>query len=244
MAILDLRTLPDPILKKTSKEVTAVDTELQKFMDDMLETMYSDDGIGLAAVQVGVLKQVVVIDIRPDNPENENTEASEAKSSQESSEKTSDGSETADAQDSKPDSTGDSSSYTQEQQDSEEISGAETNLETMPEDYDPIKEYEKYCPLYLVNPKITWYSQEKEEMEEGCLSVPGETVIVERPTAITLEYLDYNGNEIKWDIKGMLARVVQHELDHTKGVTLLDYLSKLKKDRALKKLKKQKSKAA
>lgn len=67
MAVLPIVTVPDPLLKKISKPVEKVDDKLRSFMDDMLETMYDAPGIGLAAVQVGVLKRILVIDIAPDD---------------------------------------------------------------------------------------------------------------------------------------------------------------------------------
>lgn len=69
MAILPIVTVPDPLLKKISKPVTKVDDKLRAFMDDMLETMYAAPGIGLAAVQVGKLWRILVIDIAPDGEE-------------------------------------------------------------------------------------------------------------------------------------------------------------------------------
>jgi peptide deformylase len=248
MAILNLRTLPDPILKKRSKEVGEVDSNLQKFMDDMLETMYSDNGIGLAAVQVGVLKQVVVIDIRDDNLANRYPD--QAGDNNQNEEKSSE--ELSARQDSaKSDDSGDASYRSQTDsanRDADSAASAASADSKLASEDSETREmgptHAEHCPLYLVNPKITRFSQEKDEMEEGCLSVPGEAVTVSRSTSITLEYLDYYGNPVEWDIEGLLARVVQHELDHTNGVTLLDYLSKLKKDNALKKLKRGKNKAA
>jgi len=62
MAILEIRKFPDPILKQVSKEVASVDDEVRKLMDDMMETMYDNNGVGLAAVQIGVLKRILVMD--------------------------------------------------------------------------------------------------------------------------------------------------------------------------------------
>jgi peptide deformylase len=63
MSILDIVTIPDPLLKTISKPVAAVDDDLRKLMDDMLETMYAAPGIGLAAIQIGVAKRVLVMDL-------------------------------------------------------------------------------------------------------------------------------------------------------------------------------------
>jgi peptide deformylase len=69
MAILPLVKAPDPRLKKISEPIAEVDKELRRFMDNMLETMYDANGIGLAAIQVGVPKRVVVVDLDPKGPE-------------------------------------------------------------------------------------------------------------------------------------------------------------------------------
>ena len=66
MAILPIITVPDPLLKKVSKPVKKVDDQLRTFLDDMLSTMYAAPGIGLAAIQVGILKRILVMDISPD----------------------------------------------------------------------------------------------------------------------------------------------------------------------------------
>ena len=66
MAKKQILTIPDPLLRKVSEPVTSVNTEVKNLMDDMLETMYAAPGIGLAAVQVGVLKRIIVIDLSKD----------------------------------------------------------------------------------------------------------------------------------------------------------------------------------
>lgn len=96
---------------------------------------------------------------------------------------------------------------------------------------------EKLCPpLVLVNPRITRFSQDKVPYEEGCLSVPGITEVVERPRVIHFEYTDLEGHSIERDAEGLLARVVQHELDHLDGILFVDRLSLLKKQLLRKKL--------
>ena len=157
---------PDPILRKKSIKLEKVDLEVKKLMDDMLETMYSAPGIGLAAVQLGILKRVIVIDIS--------------------------------------------------------------------------KEETKKNPLFLVNPVINHKSKNLSTHEEGCLSLPGHYAEIERPAECNLSYLDYDGKKRDLQAKGLLATCIQHEVDHLNGVLFIDYLSKLKKDMIIKKLKKQK----
>ena len=75
----------------------------------------------------------------------------------------------------------------------------------------------------LINPEITWRSDETSVMEEGCLSLPGINKDVERSTEITVTYLDENGNEQERRLHDLDARVVQHEVDHLDGVLIVDY---------------------
>ena len=159
-------TLPDPILREVSEPVNKVDKEIKHLMDDMLETMYAAPGIGLAAVQIGILKRVIVIDLSKDN--------------------------------------------------------------------------EKKDPIFIVNPKILSQSKELVAYEEGFLSIPNQFAEIERPKSCILEYLDYSGNKKEIEAKGLLATCIQHEIDHLNGILFIDYLSKLKKDLILKKVKKQK----
>ena len=157
---------PDPILRIKSENLDKVDNALRKLMDDMLETMYAAPGIGLAAVQIGILKRLIVIDIS--------------------------------------------------------------------------KGEEKKNPLFLINPKIKYKSEKTSIYEEGCLSLPGHFAEIERPSECHVDYLDYNGKEKSIKTDGLLATCVQHEIDHLDGVLFIDYLSKLKKDMIIKKLKKYK----
>ena len=164
MAIRDILTVPDPMLKKVSKPVEAVDDELRALMDDMLETMYDAPGIGLAAIQIGVPKRVIVMDIAPREGDRE--------------------------------------------------------------------------PRYFVNPQILWRSEEIQPYEEGCLSVPDIYDEVERPARVKLRYLNYQGEQIEEDAEGVFAVCIQHEMDHLDGVLFIDHLSRLKRDRAVSKVKK------
>jgi peptide deformylase len=165
MALREILLVPHPALKQVSTPVEVVDDELRALMDDMLETMYAAPGIGLAAIQVGVPKQVIVMDLA--------------------------------GQDETP------------------------------------------APRYFVNPEILWASEETAPYEEGCLSVPEIFDEVERPAKVKLKYLGYDGREVIEDAEGLFAVCIQHEMDHLKGVLFIDYLSRLKRDRAVAKVKKQ-----
>ena len=165
MAVRDILVVPDPILKKVSEPVAVVDDDLRALMDDMLETMYAAPGIGLAAIQVGEPKRVIVMDI------------------------------------------------------------------SRPED--------EPAPRYFVNPEILWASEETAPYEEGCLSVPEIYDEVERPARVKIRYLDYRGKTVEEDAEGLFAVCIQHEMDHLDGVLFIDHLSRLKREQAVKKVKKQ-----
>lgn len=103
---------------------------------------------------------------------------------------------------------------------------------SLTKDPDPIKQQ----LYYFINPEIEWTSDEKTIFEEGCLSVPGQGILVERSTSLRLRYQDETGKEKIETFHGLQARCILHEIDHTNGKTMLDYLSKLKKDLALRKI--------
>jgi peptide deformylase len=86
-------------------------------------------------------------------------------------------------------------------------------------------------PLVLINPRITWTSQETQVNDEGCLSVPGIYDGVERPSSIRVSALDVEGNEREIAADGMLAVCIQHEMDHLMGKVFVEYLSPLKRNR-------------
>jgi peptide deformylase len=162
MAILEILHFPDDRLRKTASPVDEVDDSVRKTLDDMLETMYAAPGIGLAATQVNIGKQFIVIDISE----------------------------------------------------------------------------EKNDPLYLVNPMIL-ERQGEEEMEEGCLSVPGYYEKVQRAEKVHIRALGYDGEPFELEADGLLAVCIQHEIDHLDGKLFVDYLSNLKRQRIRKKLEKQ-----
>ena len=170
MALRDIITVPDSYLKQVSKPVEAVDDDLRALMDDMLETMYAAPGIGLAAIQIGVPKRVIVMD----------------------------------------------------------LAGSE----------------DEPAPRFFVNPEITWTSDELFTYEEGCLSVPEIYDEIERPARVRLTYLNYGGEKVEEEAEGLYAVCIQHEIDHLEGVLFIDKLSRLKRDRAVAKVKKLQRDAA
>ena len=103
---------------------------------------------------------------------------------------------------------------------------------------DLAKEGETPEPLVMINPEILKYSEETTVTEEGCLSIPELYYEVERPAEVTVRYTDLDGNTIDKDATDRLAICIQHELDHLDGVLYIDYLSRLKRDRVLKKFQK------
>ena len=101
-------------------------------------------------------------------------------------------------------------------------------------------EIEPRDPLFLVNPEITWLSEDISVYQEGCLSIPEYFEDVERPAEIKVRFLDRNGKQDEMHCAGLLATVVQHEVDHLNGVLFIDHISKLKRDRVWKKFAKAK----
>lgn len=164
MTIRKILTLPDPKLREVSKPVAAVDDEVLQLADDMLETMYDAPGVGLAAIQIGVAKRVVVIDASNENEDPE--------------------------------------------------------------------------PLTLINPEIIASGSETRSHEEGCLSIPEVLVEIERPTPVTVRYLDRSGAVQERQADGLLGTAIQHEIDHLDGKLIIDHLTRLKRDMVMRKFKK------
>ena len=102
---------------------------------------------------------------------------------------------------------------------------------------DLAREGEEPAPRYFVNPEILTTSEETQGYEEGCLSVPDYYDDVERPSKVTLRYLDYTGETVVEEAEGMYAVCIQHEMDHLEGVLFIDHLSRLRRDRAITKVK-------
>ena len=140
---LDIRTFGDPVLKTRAAPVESFDESLVRLTQDMLATMRDNEGVGLAANQVGRLKRVFVAAI----------------------------------------------------------------------------EDEEYV---IVNPVLTEWSETTESVPEGCLSIPGILVDVERPTGVTVSGRDVSGKPLQISASDLLARVLQHEVDHLDGVMILD----------------------
>jgi peptide deformylase len=103
---------------------------------------------------------------------------------------------------------------------------------------DIAKKDEERRPLTLVNPEVVWSSPELSIYEEGCLSIPEYYEEVERPALVTVRFLDGQGAECEMTAEGVLATCLQHEIDHLNGVLFIDHISKLKRDRVLRKFKK------
>ena len=161
MAILDILTVPDPKLRIKAEQVEDI-TVVQSLIDDMLETLYTtENGIGLAATQVGRKEAIVIIDL----------------------------SESRDQ------------------------------------------------PLILINPEVI-SGTDKVFGQEGCLSIPDYYADVERYSSVVVSALDRHGNQLTMESSEFLAIVMQHEIDHLDGNLFIDYLSPLKQQMALKKVKK------
>jgi len=163
MALREIHTWPSEVLRKKAAPVDKVDDDLRRLIDDMLETMYAAPGIGLAAPQVGVSKQLMVVDLS---------------------------------------------------------SGME-----------------KDQLVVLANPEIV--SSEGEVVsEEGCLSLPELSVKICRAGKVVVRGLDGEGRTVEVRGEGLLARALQHEIDHLDGVLLIDRVNPLRREIAKKKLKK------
>ena len=95
-------------------------------------------------------------------------------------------------------------------------------------------------PLYLVNPEMVWASEEKSVYEEGCLSIPDYYEEVERPAECKVRFLDRDGAEMEMHCSGLLSTCVQHEIDHLNGVLFIDHISRLKRQRVMRRFAKAK----
>lgn len=90
-------------------------------------------------------------------------------------------------------------------------------------------------PRVFINPEILWSSEERSTYEEGCLSIPEYYEEVERPAKVRVRFTDLDGKVHEEEAEGLFATCIQHEIDHLNGVLFVDYLSKLKRDRVMKK---------
>ena len=109
---------------------------------------------------------------------------------------------------------------------------------------DLAKEGEAPAPQIFINPEILETSDERSVYEEGCLSIPEYYEEVERPARVRVRFTDLDGRVHEEDADGLYATCIQHEIDHLNGVLFVDYLSKLKRDRVLKKFAKAAKRAA
>jgi len=162
---MEILLVPHPVLRQKAKKLKSISREDIKIANHMMDAMLKAPGVGLAANQVGILKQIVTI-----------------------------------------------------------------NFED--------KENNKKINYILFNPSIIQYSKETILMEEGCLSLPDQYADVERPKEIILEYMDEKEKVIKKQLDGYEARILQHEIDHLSGKLFVDYLSSLKRNMLIKKVKK------
>jgi peptide deformylase len=158
MPLLRIEYLGSPVLRERATEVVEIDERIRLLIDDMFRTMYGEEGIGLAAPQVGVSKRVIVVDLRDEGT----------------------------------------------------------------------------TPLALVNPRIVESSTQRAKAEEGCLSIPGVAAPVERPVSVVVEGLDRDGYPVRIEADGLLARCLQHEVDHIDGILFIDRVSPLQRDMLLK----------
>ena len=100
---------------------------------------------------------------------------------------------------------------------------------------DVAREGEAPAPLCLANPEIIWSSPELSVYEEGCLSIPEYYEEVQRPARVRVRFLDRENNQIELEADGLLATCLQHEIDHLNGTLFIDHLSRLKRERVIKK---------
>jgi peptide deformylase len=155
MSVLEIVKYPEKILKEKTKPIEDIDDSIQHLIDDMIDTMYVARGVGLAANQLGFLKQLCVIDI------------------------------------------------------------------SIQEEKKPL--------IVLINPHIV----EKEgtvEAEEGCLSIPGYMTTIKRAEKVLVKALDREGNPVEIEGTGLLAKALQHEIDHLNGLLFIDRMSPLKRE--------------
>jgi peptide deformylase len=163
MALLKIRTYPDPVLKEAAREVNNIDGGIDALVESMVQTMYAAPGIGLAAPQVGESRRLVVIDIDHQNPGNR--------------------------------------------------------------------------LLKLVNPQIV-EQQGSVTWEEGCLSVVDYNADVKRAAQVLVRAYTPDQKEIEIEADGLLAVVLQHEIDHLDGKLFIDRISRIKRELYRRKLQK------
>jgi len=164
MAILEILTYPNKFLSQPTKPVTDIDEEIRNLIEDMAATMYEEPGIGLAAIQVGYDKSLLVYDVSPRDEER--------------------------------------------------------SLQV------------------LINPRIVSNEGTTISEDEGCLSVPDFKADVKRAASILVEALDREGKPLRIEAEGLLAIVLQHEIDHLNGILFIDRISSLKRQMYKRRVKK------
>lgn len=177
MALLEIKKYPDPILRKKCQEVEKIDEGIKNLGQQMVETMEVNQGIGLAAPQIGVLKKMIVI----------------------------------------------------------KVDEAVTSSPPF-----AVARVLEEGPKVFINPKITKRTKETEIMEEGCLSFPGLFLKIKRAKEVEIRALNFEGEEIQIKVRGLMARIFQHEIDHLDGILFIDripFWQRLKLKRKLKILK-------
>lgn len=147
MAVLPIRTAGDPVLRQRARRVGAIDSSIQRLIDDMIDTMRNASGAGLAAPQVGQPLRVIVAWV----PEAEE-------------------------------------------------------------------------PIVLINPEVVKRSGES-EVVEGCLSIPGYRGDIKRSLSVTVKGRNRQGKQVRIKAQGLLAQVLQHEIDHLNGVLYIDHVA-------------------
>jgi peptide deformylase len=100
---------------------------------------------------------------------------------------------------------------------------------------DLAKDEQPPAPQVFINPEVVWVSEEMSIYEEGCLSIPDYYEDVERPARVKVKYLDLEGEPRQVEADGLLATCLQHEIDHINGVLFIDHISRLKRERVIKK---------
>jgi peptide deformylase len=154
----DIVIYPDRRLKLVSKKIEQFDETLHALLDDMYETMIAKNGVGLAAIQIGVAKRVLIINVPIDTEDEE--------------------------------------------------------IETQP----------KENTLEIINPVITYRSEEMIKFQEGCLSIPSIYEDIERHAMVTIEYQDRFGKQQVIEDDEFLAIALQHEIDHLDGILFIEKL--------------------
>ncbi len=101
------------------------------------------------------------------------------------------------------------------------------------------KETEPPSPIVMINPEIVKLGDALAPYEEGCLSIPDVRVEIERPSSLTVHFLDRDGREQQLTADGLLATAIQHEMDHLDGRLIIDFMSRLKRDIVVRRFKKQ-----